>query len=504
MERFVMVITILSFFSIVHAQYENFFHEKPFYSGSFGRYCILDTLRAKGLLFFTSPFSKAQGFGDGSFIISETPPTQFGKRPTLQGNGTLLRVNGLDAQSCNECHSVVKHSTFPPELGIGGVGGIVTTALISPTMYDVADNFDSRIIYQPGYNPDQPMAFDGICDYNGRVANPPFLFGGGGVEMLAKEMTVDLQGLLKKARYLPSGRVTKLITHCIDFGVILSLGGGEVDMSGVTGILPEDTTGHTPEEMLVVRPFGRKGDNFTMRDFDRGALQFHFGIQPVEVVGEGTDADQDGIDDEANVEQLSHLHIFGVTNPVPYIGKLTIKAKRGYELFQSIGCAYCHVPVLETRSSQLPLAHPENAEDPYSNVYRYIDLKKAGFMVAINSKGVQVPLFADLKRHKMGERLTESFEKNNRVYANDEFTTARLWGIADTKPYLHDGRATTITEAIDQLGGEAQAARDAFFALSVEEQNYVLIFLSKLHTPDKPNQELIDLAGSLAGDDSER
>ncbi len=66
-----------------------------------------------------------------------------------------------------------------------------------------------------------------------------------------------------------------------------------------------------------------------------------------------------------------------------------------------------------------------------------------------------VPLFGDLKRHDMGDALAENFhlvdEQRNR-----EFTTARLWGIADSGPYLHDGRATTLTEAIMLRGGEAR------------------------------------------------
>ena len=64
-----------------------------------------------------------------------------------------------------------------------------------------------------------------------------------------------------------------------------------------------------------------------------------------------------------------------------------------------------------------------------------------------SSGGVTIELFADLKRHDMGEGLKESFNLlSNR--ANREFTTARLWGVADTAPYLHDGRALILEEAI--------------------------------------------------------
>ncbi|HSM13876.1 MAG TPA: di-heme oxidoredictase family protein, partial [Thermoanaerobaculia bacterium] len=75
--------------------------------------------------------------------------------------------------------------------------------------------------------------------------------------------------------------------------------------------------------------------------------------------------------------------------------------------------------------------------------------------------------------------------------ANDEFTTARLWGVADTAPYLHDGRATTLEEAIEFHGGEAQGARDAFLALGPADRDELLVFLGKLRTPKRPNEELI-------------
>ena len=55
--------------------------------------------------------------------------------------------------------------------------------------------------------------------------------------------------------------------------------------------------------------------------------------------------------------------------------------------------------------------------------------------------------------------------------------------MADTAPYLHDGRALTLNAAILMHGGEAQAAADAYAAADVEEQADVLRFLRSLRTP---------------------
>jgi len=454
----------------------------------------LKDLRRFGLSVFSTPFNTYDGLGDGPFDSTETDRLAFGHRPTLQGNGLFLRVNGLDAQSCNECHTIVRNRTRPPTLGLAGVGGVVQNAIIMPSLIDVADSLDGRVVYQSGFDPDLPLVFDGVADYNGRFANPPFLFGGGGVELLGKEMTVRLQHLLDVAQSSPSGTTISLDTHGVNFGSITSLGGGDVELN-VEGIGPEHIDGVPPEEVLVVRPFGRKGENFSMRDFDRGAMQFHFGVQPVEVVDPneigGVDEDGDGVTDEVTVAEMSMLHIFDVTNPRPIIRAYSDDAEEGFEIFQNIGCVDCHRPRMKTKTKFLPLAHPEDPTDPLANVYFEVNLVKVGFRPDPNGNGVVVPLFADLKRHDMGPRLAETFERGE--IPNEDFTTARLWGISDTAPYLHDGRATTLYQAIEFHGGEALTQRNNFFSLSNANQRKVLDFLKSLRAPRRPNEELLPL-----------
>lgn len=60
------------------------------------------------------------------------------------------------------------------------------------------------------------------------------------------------------------------------------------------------------------------------------------------------------------------------------------------------------------------------------------------------------------------------------------FLTANLWGVGSTAPYLHDGRATTLTEAILAHGGEAAGSRAAFQTLGPREQEQLLAFLHNL------------------------
>ena len=414
-------------------------------------------IRKRGMEVFATPFTKNVGYGDGP--VNAADPTSPGGRPTLQNNSKFLRVNGLDAQTCMECHSILSNLTVPFTFGIGGVGGSNANAMAKATVIDVADT-----------------QHNGFAAFNGRFINPPFLYGSGGVELLAKEMTQDLQSLKTRAMRQPAVAVP-LVTKGVNFGTI-QLVGGSLDTSGVRGVDPD----------LVVRPFGRKGQFANVRAFDVSAMQFHFGMQPIEAVGFGVDADGDGVVNEVSEGDLSALSIFLTTLDRPRRTPENAAAVNGEGRFHSLGCAGCHMPALETRSPILTYSFPEVETDPSQNVYYSFDLRAArpGFQ-ANGVGGVEVPLFSDLKRHDMGSGLAESAGSDLDRY----FITPRLWGVADTAPYLHDGRAHTLQEAILLHGGEAQPVRDAFAALTDSAQQQLVAFLMTLRTPVAPAGDLM-------------
>ena len=407
-------------------------------------------IRKHGLRIFSTPFNKADGLGDGP--IDPLDKVSPGGRPTLQNNGLFLRMNGLDSQTCLECHNYLSNAVIPALFAVGGVGGVAESAFPGVIDPDVDDSNDN-----------------GYASMQGRMINPPFAFGSGGIEALGKEMTKTLQELKALAKSNP-GMLVSLIAKRIDFGTI-SHDGVDFDTDGVEGI---DTD-------LVVRPFGRTGCCATVREFDAGAMQFHHGIQPAEVVGDGIDADGDGVADELLEGELSALHIFQVSLERP---RAKGRAESGGRIFDEIGCASCHTPSLNTDSKYLRLSLPEKPEDPDANTYFSINLTRAAPGFRRHGTGVEVPLFADLKLHDMGIGLVEGD-------GNTIFTTARLWGVADTAPYMHDGRAPTLTDAIQGHGGEAAAAADAFNALRDAERYDLLHFLGTLRTPSAPNRGLV-------------
>lgn len=453
-----------------------------------GLYSV-DELIDGGEIIFSTPFNLYDGYGDGPINPADTRSP--GGRPHLgeQGpKGVTLRVNGLDAGGCVECHAVSSARVIPPTFTVGGFGNISNHVIAGPTDIDIAD-----------------LDLNGIADHNGRFINPPFSFGAGGVELAAKEMTADLRQIAKEMWNAGYPHSRPLVSKGVYFGTLHLVSSLIVDdeVAEETAVTEEealpypiprlrfdfsDVEGLLDAKNLLVAPFGRKGERFSIRDFDVNAMPFHFGMQPMETLP--GDPDGDGVYDEILPGDLSMLTIFQAALPRPFVEPFTYETLEGYRTFIRTGCAYCHRPVLRTTRRELPVSFPEvrtlwvNGKfgNPFANAFFWVDLALAGFRPNYLG-GVNVPLFADLKRHEMGYELRETFDLVSSA-ENQTFTTARLWGVCDTEPYLHDGRAFTLNDAIVAHGGEAEGIKFTYQnVLSDYEKNLLLKFLCSLRTP---------------------
>ena len=145
----------------------------------------------------------------------------------------------------------------------------------------------------------------------------------------------------------------------------------------------------------------------------------------------------------------------------------------GWESFHKIGCGDCHRQSLSITDSKLKITDKLtvdlflDGEEPRPRQDVFYDF------------GTPIFLFSDLRFHSMGAELAESRATVAGVPA-DVFLTRSLWGVADTGPYLHDGRAITLDDAILAHGGEGKAARDAYVALSSTDKANVRVFLLSL------------------------
>lgn len=215
----------------------------------------------------------------------------------------------------------------------------------------------------------------------------------------------------------------------------------DINGDGIAGIARMvDTGGGAPE----VGRFGWKAGMPKLEDFLKDALHGEIGLTMTSTArGFGATTDTDGVaDPEISDGDLQDLLFFmqnlappqrkGSTNPL---------VSTGEQLFSSIGCADCHIPTLSS------------SEGP-------------------------VNLFSDLLLHNIyGSGFRGMAEPGADV---GYYRTAPLWGVSDTAPYLHDGRAETLREAILFHGEEAAAARLDFVSLPFSDQKALLLFLEDL------------------------
>ena len=144
----------------------------------------------------------------------------------------------------------------------------------------------------------------------------------------------------------------------------------------------------------------------------------------------------------------------------------------GSAMFDLVGCNDCHRREMLVKS-------PFWTERPDTTEGEGIEIS-----LLIDGEGPKasplVQLYSDLKRHDMGPELADPHDDDGTGVAASVFLTRPLWGLAETAPYLHDGRAPTIPDAIVAHGGEATESRDAYLALPEREQADLHVFLLSL------------------------
>jgi CxxC motif-containing protein (DUF1111 family) len=201
--------------------------------------------------------------------------------------------------------------------------------------------------------------------------------------------------------------------------------------------------------------FGRKALVPALREFNVGALSAEQGVTSPDVPTEETVAGQPpppgtdpAPDPELSAKQVALLDVFVRLLAPPAQQHRSKEAREGHEQFVLIGCDRCHVPVLRTGDSPVPaLRHRE------------------------------VAAYTDLLLHDMGPDLADICLG---LATPSEFRTEPLMGVRLRSKFLHDGRATTLEQAIEQHGGEGAGARDRFTKLTPAQRATVVAFLKTL------------------------
>ena len=419
----------------------------------------LEDLIEAGRFLFVTQFNVLDGFG--------RPAATGDGKPTKRVAGSapfMIRTSAPETNSCAGCHN----QPVP-----GGAGDFVANVFVLAQVRDpVTDSVSAEFSDE---------------------RNTLGMHGSGAIEMLAREMSMDLIGIREAAKNEARMRgipVTKaLVTKGVNFGQIMAGPDGSIDTSKVEGV----------DGDLIIKPYHQKGVVNSVRVFTVNAFNHHHGMEAVERFGRDRtgedDFDEDGVPDELSVGDITAATIFQVSLPVPGRAlpeerELRDSVRRGETAFTRIGCAGCHRselilnnPVYSEPNPFNPVGNlrPQDVARPFS-----FDLTRDGprpHLERISGGRAVVRAYTDLKRHTIADEA-DPFFANERVVQGgvplDQFITRKLWDVGSSAPYGHRGNLTTISEAILHHAGEARPTRESFAALPVEEQADIVAFLKTL------------------------
>jgi mono/diheme cytochrome c family protein len=440
-------------------------------------------------------------------------------------------ADGVGAMRLPDGSKILRFSRLPPG---GGAGAEISSqSCVRCHVGSASGPSQANVLSNPAGDGKPPFL----------VRNTTSLYGDGIKQLLAQEITEDLHAVKedveRAAKARPGVKVERsLDSKGVHYGKIAALAEGDgtvsVDVSGLEGLDPD----------LVVRPLGWKGNIPTVRLFNVGAAALVMSLQAEELVwklaakGAPPDADGDGVERELSVGDITAMAVYGAAletpQPVERLAELGMvkrpsdedraRIERGREAFGKARCTACHVPTMHLANTVFEeptlrgngnyydamLAAKDPGYDPKRPV-RFDVLRDAlePRAEADPKGGAVIRLYGDLKRHRMGRQLADAagpvipFTAGFAPLVADgkpvplgpsEFLTPELWGVGNTGPWLHDGRAASLREAILWHGeddppavgsadrSEAQEAREAFTALAAADQEALLVFLRSLRT----------------------
>jgi CxxC motif-containing protein (DUF1111 family) len=233
--------------------------------------------------------------------------------------------------------------------------------------------------------------------------------------------------------------------------------------------------------------FGWKADQASLDDFVLTACAVELGL---EVPGRHQGVKPDNPDYRSPGLDLTRgecdsLVAFVASLPAPVQRTPTTwreaaAIRSGRESFERIGCAACHRPKLGS----------------VDGIYSDLLLHDMGDSLGSNSSyGSILPQQSEEEgplanaTFPSGPDAFRGGPPRPRPALQKEWRTPPLWGIRDSGPYLHDGRAETLEQAIVVHSGEAEHTKNRYFGLKPVERGNIQAFLKSLIAPASGNAE---------------
>lgn len=374
----------------------------------------------------------------------------------------------FNARSCAECHALG---------GIGGAGdnshNVDLLCAVSPSR-DVSPR-KRRYVQEklPAIHPGFQSGFNLVLHKFGTDPNYAawrralFAHPTRGEDNAVQELRIDGVRLQHSQRNTPALFGAGLI-DAIPAEVLQRVARRQVSSPGrVSGRVPRTPSGG-------VGRFGWRGQVGSLRAFVLTACANELGLE-VAHHAQAIDplhpkAKAPGVD--LTKQQCDALVAFVASLPAPRRlapagAAQAALLNNGQHLFHSVGCTDCHMPRLA------------DASDIYSDLLLHdMGPGLADLAAALPERRFRV--VGAVGGYSGGTILAEERSRTNLA---QEWRTPPLWGVGDSAPYLHDGRARTLLAAIVAHGGEAAPSARRFAALPVNLRRRVLLFLTSLAAP---------------------
>lgn len=215
--------------------------------------------------------------------------------------------------------------------------------------------------------------------------------------------------------------------------------------------------------------FGWKNQQASLLSFAADAYINEMGItsslQPTENTSDGNSVA--AFDTVADPEDIGDVDIAGFALFVRSLKApsrdaavaATASAQHGSQLFDSIGCATCHVRTINTAPAGTKI-------------------NGGAFTVpaALGDKAIHP--FGDFLLHDIG--TGDGIVQNGGAGSRNQVRTAALWGMRARNTLMHDGASVARSDAIARHKNQAQAAANNFAALSTSSQLDLIAFLNSL------------------------
>ena len=243
--------------------------------------------------------------------------------------------------------------------------------------------------------------------------------------------------------------------------------------------------------------FGWKAQEASLRDFVLTACAVEVGLQ-VDGREQGLDPVKPGpkaAGEDLNAEEVDTLvsYIRDLPNPSQRLGTSDIERdllKSGREHFAKIGCVACHAGEIgDVKGAYTDLLLHDMGQEMADSGFYGGTLPNSP-----DDDGQDQPL-PSLVQNGLQPGIAGAAPAEEKVDPKTvgalrrEWRTPPLWGVRDSSPYMHDGRAATLEQAIAFHGGEASNVTRNYFRLAPEKRQAVVAFLKSLTAPEAGAKE---------------